>query len=74
MNPNGPQTKAELWRYVGEIIEEEGFHYALTARTSPRYSNADELDPELAKLWRDYHALVAKIEAHVGLEPTIPGD
>lgn len=74
MNPDGPQTKAELWRYVAAIIDEEGLHYALTAKTGPKYTNADELDPELAKLWREYCALSAKIEAHVGLEPTVQGE
>jgi len=66
-NPNGPKTKAELWRYVCENIEQEGFHYALVDYTSPEYTNCDELDPELAALWREYMARVKKIEAHVGV-------
>ena len=66
-NPTGPKTKAELWRYICENIEHEGFHYALVDYTSPENTNCDELDFELAALWREYMALVKKIEAHVGV-------
>lgn len=66
-NLNGPKTKAELWRYIAENIEHEGFHYALIDYTSVEYTNCDVLDPELAKLWREYEALVEKIETHVGV-------
>ena len=66
-NPNGPKTKGELWHYICENIEHEGFHYALVDYTSPEYTNSDELDPELAALWREYLALVKKIKAHVGV-------
>lgn len=67
-NPHGPKTKAELWRYIAETIESEGFHYALIHYTSAEYTNCDVLDPELAKLWHEYEALVKKIETHVGVK------
>jgi len=66
-NPDGPKTKAELWRYVCENIEHEGFHYALAEYSSPEYTNCDELDPELAALWREYLMFADKIKAHVGV-------
>ena len=66
-NPNGPKTKADLWAYVKTNIEQEGFDYALVDYTSPEYTNCDELDPELAALWREYLALVKKINGHVGI-------
>lgn len=68
-NPHAPQTKAALWRFVAEAIENEGFHYALMGYTSPESSNCDELDPELATLWREYLVLSRKIEEHVGVRP-----
>lgn len=66
LRENAPQTKAELWRYVAEKIEDEGLHYFLVDYTSPDYCNCDELDPELAKLWREFEELSKKICKHVG--------
>lgn len=66
LNPRGPKTKAELWRQMAGYIEKEGLHYALVNYTSPEYQNCDQLDPELAKMWRDFIALSAAIEQHVG--------
>lgn len=68
LRPDGPQTKAALWREVADRIDQEGFHYAFTRYFSPEYMNCDQLDPELAKMWREYIALSEKIAKHVGAE------
>lgn len=60
-----PITKAQLHRDVAERIEHEGLNYTLRDYFPPEY--ADDLDPELAKLWRQYIDVARTIEAHVGV-------
>lgn len=63
-----PTTKGELYREVASAIEHEGFHYALVNYMGPESVNCDELDPELATMWREFVALSEKIAKHVGAE------
>lgn len=62
-----PTTKGELYRYIADTIENEGFHYALVHYMGPESVNCDELDPELAAMWRQYEELCKKISKHVGV-------
>ena len=64
-----PPSKSALHRDVCHGIEHEGFGYYFRSYTSPEYSGADLLDPELAELWRALCYLAHRIEQHVGYEP-----
>ncbi len=67
---NRHTTKGQLYREVADRIEQEGLDYTLRKFFSAKY--ADELDPELAKLWRQYLQVAHDIEVRVGVPDVEP--
>lgn len=61
-----PKTKAELHAEICRIIDDEGLDYGLCDYTSPESLNTSELDPEFAKIWRDYIQASEAVKQHVG--------
>lgn len=57
------ENKQELNQYVVAGIENEGLGYYLLHHTGPEV--ADELDPDLAAMWRVFCTTADAIKAHV---------